>query len=215
MGRKIQILAAVTFILTVLVVGASAQAQQAMAELKNATGQVVGNATFTQQSSGVRVTVQVKGLPPGMHGIHIHAAAKCDPPDFTSAGSHFNPFARKHGLQSPNGPHAGDMPNLVVGQDGSGSFDNTNTLLTLAAGATNSLFKPNGTALVIHANPDDEVTDPTGNSGARIACGLIVASAAAPSLLDQYGLAIAAVVVIVVVVAVGAVLVRRGKPKTT
>jgi Cu-Zn family superoxide dismutase len=150
----------------------TAAGPSASAALKNAEGNDVGTATFTQASGGVEVQVQVANLPPGKHGIHIHAVAKCEPPDFKSAGAHFNPFGKKHGLHSPEGAHSGDMPNLTVGKDGKAKATFTAKGATLGAGE-GSLFGPDGTAVVIHADPDDEKTDPTGNSGARIACGVI------------------------------------------
>jgi superoxide dismutase, Cu-Zn family len=114
----------------------------------------------------------VANLPPGKHGIHIHSAAKCDPPAFTTSGGHLNPAGKKHGLHSPEGAHAGDLPNLEVGKNGKGKGTFTAKGVTLGEGE-GSLFGPDGTALVIHADPDDEKTDPGGNSGARIACGPI------------------------------------------
>jgi Cu-Zn family superoxide dismutase len=142
------------------------------AVLRNADGKEVGTAVFTPTKNGVEVQVQVANLPPGKHGIHIHAAGKCEPPDFKSAGAHFNPSGRKHGLQNPAGAHAGDLPNLTVGDDGKGKGTLTARGATLGDGE-GSLFGPGGTALVVHADPDDEKTDPAGNSGARIACGVI------------------------------------------
>jgi Cu-Zn family superoxide dismutase len=189
-----------------------AQAQQAAAEIKDAGGQVVGNAIFTQQSEGVRISVEVKNLSPGKHGIHIHAQGRCDPPGFTTAGGHFNPYEKQHGALNPMGPHAGDVPNLDVAQDGTGKLDYTDMLVTLASGVDNSLFKTNGTSLVIHANPDDEKTDPSGNSGTRIACGLIL-TVPMPSFIEVYGWAIAALIAIaVIVVAVVVVKLRNKKP---
>jgi Cu-Zn family superoxide dismutase len=141
-------------------------------ELKTANGDMVGTATFTQEAGGVRIRVQARGLPPGDHGIHVHAVGKCDPPDFMTAGAHFNPTNHQHGLNNPQGPHAGDMPNLTISADGTGSLDYLLNEASLSSGA-GSLFGPDGTALVIHAMPDDEVTDPAGNSGGRIACGVI------------------------------------------
>jgi Cu-Zn family superoxide dismutase len=145
----------------------------ARAELRNATGQVVGSATLTQVGGAVRVVLEAQGLPPGAKGVHIHAVGKCDPPDFTTAGGHFNPQGRQHGALNPQGPHAGDLPNLTVGADGKGQLESTTQLVTLLAGPT-SVFDADGSALVVHAAPDDFRTDPTGNSGARIACGAIV-----------------------------------------
>jgi Cu-Zn family superoxide dismutase len=159
-----------------LLVGAVAYSQTASqtarAELRNAQGEVVGRATLTPEAQGVRIALEVEKLPPGPHGFHIHAVGKCDPPDFMSAGGHFNPEGRKHGLKNPEGPHVGDLPNVVVGVDGTARARTVAPRVTLGAGP-NSLFQPAGTALVIHAGPDDDVTDPAGNSGDRIGCGVI------------------------------------------
>jgi len=142
------------------------------AVLKSADGKDVGTAKLAPTKGGVKVQVQVANLTPGRHGIHIHAVGKCEPPDFKSAGGHLNPSGKKHGLHSPEGPHAGDLPNLTVGKDGRGKATFTAKGATLGAGG-GTLFGPDGAALVIHADPDDEKTDPAGNSGARIACGVI------------------------------------------
>jgi Cu-Zn family superoxide dismutase len=115
---------------------------------------------------------QVRGLPPGTHGIHVHMTGSCIAPDFTSAGAHFNPTEYQHGLQTPSGPYAGDLPNLEVGTDGSGVLTALARDLALGSGPM-SIFDADGSTLVIHAGPDDHVTDPAGNSGARIACGPI------------------------------------------
>src|SRR5438309_1735717 len=151
---------------------AIAHAQSARAQLKDAQANVVGTATLSELPGGVRVTLRVNGLKPGEHGFHIHAVGKCESPDFTSAGAHFNPHGKQHGLANPDGPHAGDFPNLTVGADGTGSLDTIDSLVTLKEGL-NSLFRSGGTSLIIHAGPDDEKTDPAGNSGARVACGVI------------------------------------------
>jgi superoxide dismutase, Cu-Zn family len=132
----------------------------------------VGTPTSTKTGGGGRLPVQVANLPTGKHGMHIHAVAQCEPPEFKSAGGHFNPSAKKHGLHNPEGAHAGDMPNLTVGKNGKAKATVTARGATLGEGE-GSLFGPDGTALVIHADPDDEKTDPAGNSGARIACGVI------------------------------------------
>ena len=144
----------------------------AVAELKNTSGQVVALATLTQVGGGVRVVMDARGLPPGPKGVHVHAVGACDPPGFASAGDHFNPDGKKHGLQNTEGPHAGDLPNLTVAADGTGRLESMNERVTLGEGA-NSLLRQGGTALVIHSAPDDFKTDPTGNSGARLACGVI------------------------------------------
>lgn len=146
--------------------------QVAKAELHNAKGEAVGSATFTETPEGVAIALAVYNLPPGKHGFHIHTVGKCDPPDFKSAGGHFNPHGKKHGLKNPEGAHAGDMPNLEVGSDGTASVEVVVKEATLGPSAQ-SLFQTDGTAIVIHADPDDEMTDPAGNAGARIACGVI------------------------------------------
>ncbi len=150
-----------------------AGARSATARLADAKGQPVGTAVLNQVSGGVRIVVEVKGLPPGEKGVHLHAVGRCEPPAFTSAGGHFNPRGRQHGLQNPQGPHAGDLPNIVIGPDGAGRLEALNDRVTLGEGDA-SLFDADGTALVIHAAPDDHRTDPTGNSGARLACGVVV-----------------------------------------
>ena len=144
----------------------------ARAEMRNAGGQPVGVATFTQVGRAVRVVLEAQGLPPGVKGVHVHAVGKCDAPGFNSAGDHFNPTGKQHGALNPAGPHAGDLPNITIGADGRGRLESTTELITLLGGPT-SVFDGNGSALVVHAAPDDFRTDPTGNSGARIACGVI------------------------------------------
>jgi len=146
---------------------------KAKADLVNAEGAKVGTAEFTQIPEGVKIDVTVSGLTPGLHGFHIHAVGQCQPPDFKSAGAHFNPYGKQHGLKNPEGPHAGDMQNLQVNADGTGTAEVLDKLVTLVEGP-NSLFHEGGTAIVIHASPDDQMTDPAGNSGARVACGPIV-----------------------------------------
>jgi Cu-Zn family superoxide dismutase len=155
-----------------LPLAAAAASPAAVATLKNAEGKEVGKATFAPTKGGVKVQVTAAGLTPGKHGIHLHAAGKCDPPDFKSAGAHLNPAGKHHGLKSPEGPHAGDLPNLSVGKDGKAKASFTAKGATLGEGQ-GSLLGPDGAALVIHADPDDEKTDPAGNSGARIACGVV------------------------------------------
>jgi superoxide dismutase, Cu-Zn family len=145
----------------------------AKASLVNNQGQKVGEATLTQTPQGVKIVMTVENLPPGVHAFHIHAKGACTTPDFASAGGHFNPFGKKHGLNNPAGPHAGDLPNITVGPDGKAKVESVAALVTLKEGQKNSLFQPGGTSLVIHAGPDDNVSDPAGNAGPRIACGPI------------------------------------------
>ncbi len=165
---------AAAFLLATLLPFAAAEAKgpTATATLADAGGKRVGTASFTPTEEGVRVKVRVSGLPPGEHGIHIHTFGKCDAPDFKSAGGHFNPTGKKHGLENPQGAHVGDLPNLTVGEDGKGKAAFIAKGATLGEGP-GSLFGPEGTALVIHAGKDDGKTDPAGDSGARVACGVI------------------------------------------
>ena len=144
----------------------------ATVELRNASGAAVGTANLTQVGNVVRIVLEAKGLTPGLHAFHIHAVGKCDPPDFNSAGPHFNPTGKQHGALNPQGSHAGDLPNLNVAADGSGRLETATEQITLGSGAT-SLWDTDGSSLVVHAAPDDFKTDPTGNSGARVACGVI------------------------------------------
>jgi Cu-Zn family superoxide dismutase len=159
-------------LLSAFPLAAGAASPSAKATLQDADGKKVATATFASTKGGVRVTVVAEGLPPGRHGIHIHAAGKCEPPDFKTAGGHFNPAGKKHGLHNPEGAHAGDLPNLVVGKAGKARATFVAHGATLGEGP-GSLFSEDGTALVVHADPDDGKTDPSGNSGARIACGVI------------------------------------------
>jgi Cu-Zn family superoxide dismutase len=151
-------------------------AQSAHADIVNGQGQKIGTATVQPSASGVRIDLEVSQLPPGTHGIHIHSVGKCEGPAFASAGTHFNPTSKKHGKENPEGPHAGDLLNIEVGADGTGKASLSDLNATLGEGP-NSLFREGGTALVIHEKADDYQTDPAGNSGARIACGVIRRSA--------------------------------------
>ena len=144
----------------------------AEATLKDKDGKQVGVATLIETAEGVRLAVTGYRLPPGGHGLHIHAVGLCEPPEFTSAGAHFNPGGKQHGRMNPAGAHAGDLPNLVVAASGEGGLDITTKAITLSPGP-NSVLGDKPTALVVHVNPDDDKTDPTGNSGGRIACGVI------------------------------------------
>ena len=144
----------------------------ATATLVDSAGATVGTATFRQAQPGVRIDVELRGLPDGAHGIHIHAVGSCAPVDFASAGPHFNHEGKKHGVMNPAGPHTGDLPNIVAANGRSTAYTTTTLRVALDAGPT-SLFDADGSALVVHAAPDDDVTDPAGNSGARIMCGVI------------------------------------------
>jgi superoxide dismutase, Cu-Zn family len=141
--------------------------------LRDGGGRTVGTALLTPATEGVQVVLSVNGLPAGVHGVHVHQTGTCDGPDFTTAGGHFNPTSRQHGFENPNGSHAGDLPNLTVDANGRGSLSGVARGVMLTGSGATSLRKPGGTALMVHAAADDYRTDPSGNSGARIACGVI------------------------------------------
>jgi superoxide dismutase, Cu-Zn family len=142
-------------------------------DLIDAKGESVGTAELTEEENGVLVNVKAENLPEGPHGFHFHEAGKCEAPDFETAGGHFNPTDAEHGLENDKGPHAGDLPNLEVGKDGKVEEEFVAEHVTLKAGEANSLLKEGGTALVIHAEADDGTTQPSGDSGDRIVCGVI------------------------------------------
>lgn len=148
----------------------NAAPQRAVATLQTAQGAAAGSATASSADGGVQIALNVEGLPPGPHGAHVHMTGRCDAPTFESAGGHWNPTNADHGLEAPPGQHAGDMPNLTVGPDGRGTLE-----YTLQGGSFEGLLEGDGSALVIHAGADDQRTDPSGDSGDRIACGVFQA----------------------------------------
>jgi Cu-Zn family superoxide dismutase len=152
---------------------ASAKEKPKVVELKNAKGESVGTATIMPKGHAVALKLYLMDLAPGEHAIHVHVNAKCDAPDFKSAGGHFNPNLKKHGLMNPEGSHNGDMMNITADAKGMVKTTIRNDQVTLEDGPANSLFANGGTALVIHAKADDLQTDPAGNAGDRIACGVI------------------------------------------
>lgn len=171
--KKLAVVAATVCGAVAFVVALSAQAKPLKVTLNDAAGKAVGTATLTETKTGISIALDLTGLPAGEHAIHIHQNAKCEAPAFTTAGGHFNPTAMKHGLENPEGHHAGDMKNFMVAADGTSKAKVIDDAVTVADGPK-SIFTGGGTALVIHAAPDDMKTDPAGNAGARIACGVIV-----------------------------------------
>jgi Cu-Zn family superoxide dismutase len=154
---------------------AAAQAPATMtakATLKDGQGKTLGVATLRESPAGLLVKLDLQNVPPGTHALHIHSVGKCDAPAFTTAGGHFNPTTMKHGLMAAGGPHAGDMPNVFVPADGKLSIEVLDTSVTLAPGAK-SVFDADGSALMLHAGADDYTSDPAGNAGSRLACGVI------------------------------------------
>jgi superoxide dismutase, Cu-Zn family len=147
--------------------------QSVKAPIVNTEGKKIGEASFVEGTGGVTINIQAEGLSPGKHGVHIHETAVCTPPDFKSAGGHFNPELKEHGFDNPKGFHLGDLPNLEVDAEGKVTAEVTTAFVTLKSGVDNSLLDSDGSSLVIHEKVDDYKTDPAGNSGNRIACAAI------------------------------------------
>jgi superoxide dismutase, Cu-Zn family len=143
------------------------------ADLRDAEGRVRAHATVEQSGDSLRVRIESAGMSPGAYGAHLHTTGRCDPPGFTTAGAHWNPTGQMHGKDNPKGMHKGDLPNLLVGSDGRGSFEYTIPNAGLSGMLPNRLIDSDGASVVIHAKADDFRTDPSGNSGARIACGVL------------------------------------------
>ena len=183
--RKRQVTSVLTIVSAIVLAGCSAATllhhpvAVGTAVLTDSAGKTVATAALWQEASGlVHVDVEALSLPPGDHGMHFHAVGACNSapaPLFSSAGAHFNPLGKQHGLSNAAGPHAGDNPNISVGSNGAGKASFTTDRITLTAGQL-SLFDADGSALVIHAMADDQVSQPSGNSGGRIACGVVTAA---------------------------------------
>ncbi|HTV65590.1 MAG TPA: superoxide dismutase family protein [Bryocella sp.] len=166
--------AAITLLLALFVLAQTKPDKKKTVELHDAKGNDVGTATILAKATGVEVKLHLKDLPPGEHAVHFHQNAKCDPPDFKSAGGHFNPTGKQHGFDNPQGHHAGDMRNFTVKANGTAKVTVKDDDVVLGTGAEpNSLLANGGTAIIIHAKADDYKTNPAGNSGDRIACGAI------------------------------------------
>ncbi len=164
-------IAAIMMVAASAVVWAQAP-ETAKAEIKDASGKTVGQATLTDSPNGVLAHVTLTGAPAGAHAFHIHATGKCEAPAFTTAGGHFNPAMKQHGITNPMGMHAGDLPNIQVPAGGALTFDFLASGVTLKAGST-SLMDADGSALMLHEGIDDYKSDPAGNAGNRIACGVV------------------------------------------
>ena len=161
-----------TALAVALVPAASSAADMAKAEIMNVAGAVIGTATFEQTPTGVLLHVDVRDLPPGPHGIHLHAVGACTP-DFKAATGHINPGKVAHGLRNPDGPDNGDLPNLYVAADGTARAEFFTTRVSVTGGAAPALLDQDGSTVIIHENPDDHMTQPIGGAGGRIGCGII------------------------------------------
>ena len=177
MKKKIFVLAAVLVLLAAAgfaVIDGSSPAVEAKADMIGSNGKMMGVIILTETEKGVLIRGSLKGLKPGAHALHIHATGMCEHHDFMTAGGHFNPYGKEHGFLSPKGPHAGDLPGITADMWGRAEFKFLTAYVTLIKGRPNSLLRPGGTALMVHQNSDDYITNPTGNAGDRVACGVIV-----------------------------------------
>lgn len=151
---------------------AGAPSVEATTQLLGPNGEKRGTATLSQEADGTRIRARIEGMREGSYAVHVHAVGKCDAPTFTTAGPHFNPTTKQHGRDNPMGPHLGDLPNVLIGSSGTGNVDATVAGLTLTGG-TAAVLDADGAAVVLHAGPDDYKSDPSGNSGDRVACGVV------------------------------------------
>ena len=173
MKSCIKVVAVCAIALAAIAAPGVVSADMAAAELVDTGGSVIGKATFEQTPTGLLMYVEVTGLPPGPHGIHLHAAGSCTP-DFKQATGHINPETVPHGLRNPEGPDNGDLPNLYLAADGSARAEFFTTRVSVAGGDVPALLDDDGSAVIIHAQPDDHLTQPIGGAGGRIACGVIM-----------------------------------------
>ncbi|RDW22366.1 superoxide dismutase family protein [Oceanobacillus arenosus] len=154
-------------------INTNAMTEKVPVSLKNADGQIVATATLKESKDGIKIALEGKNLPPGVHGFHIHEVGLCEAPDFKSAGAHYNPTGAHHGFKDPLGPHVGDLKNIEVNEDGTVKVEVLADRLTLNPEGENTLFTDQGTALMIHEKEDDYISQPGGDAGDRIACGVI------------------------------------------
>jgi superoxide dismutase, Cu-Zn family len=172
MTRRILFAIALPLLVVALSLAGAATTKNVKTAIKDSQGKTLGWAMISPAASGVEVNLTLKNMPPGLHAVHVHEHALCEGPDFKSAGGHFNPDGKQHGLENPDGHHAGDMTNFNVDSEGNANVNILNKDVNLGSDS-HSLFSNGGTAIVIHAKPDDMKTDPSGNAGDRIACGVI------------------------------------------
>ena len=168
-----KILIGLTMLFLVLVSSGFEAGPKLNVDLINSEGNKVGTASLSETPEGVKILIKAEGLEPGVKAIHIHQTALCEKPDFETAGPHFNPFGKEHGFENPKGFHAGDLPNLKIGEDGKVEVEIVSAEVTLIPGKENSLLDEDGSSIIIHEKADDYKTDPSGNSGKRIVCGAI------------------------------------------